>query len=326
MVAGVIGAEEARAGTRTLALLAAPLSAAVLDRLAEGPRRLAELRRETGSPQTTLRARLKELNDVGAVARRRLHPLPGVREHVLVAGAGIELRFVAATLRGWLATAPAGPLEPDGDLARAALKALLDAWAAGLVRAVAERPHTLTEFDAAIEGISRQSLERRLAAARAAGLVEETGGTEEGPAYTASEWLRRAAAPIATAARWERKHLAQASPPIAPTDAEAGFLLAIPLLALPAEVSGSCRLAVEFDEGGEDRLAGVTVRAEAGRVVSCIPRLESGPSAWASGPPPAWLRVAIEADPNRLQLGGDTRLARVLLDGLNRTLFPPRLI
>ncbi|HEX5762976.1 MAG TPA: winged helix-turn-helix transcriptional regulator [Solirubrobacterales bacterium] len=326
MLAGSIGLEVEGPGARTLSLLATPLTVAVLEELALGARRLVELRRGIGSPpQTTLRARVRELSDVGAVAKRRLHPFPSVREHVLTNGAGTELRFVAHTLESWLRGAPDGPLELGGERAHAAVKALADAWSGGILRFVAERPTTLSELDAAIDGLSRQSLERRLLALSEAGLVEVAGGERE-PSYRATEWLRRAAAPLVTAIRWERKHQEAITPPVGVAEAETGMLLALPLLRLPAEVSGRCRLGVEIERGGERRLAGVTVRVEGGEVVSCRPRLEREAEASASGPPSAWQRVAIEASPERLELGGETRLVRAVLDGLNRTLFPPRLI
>jgi DNA-binding HxlR family transcriptional regulator len=326
MVGGTIGADGQKAGAHTLGLLATPFATAVLDELARGPRRLAELRRATGSPQTTLRARLGQLGEVGAVAKRRLHPFPSVREHVLINGSGTELRFVAATLADWLARGPGGGLELGGEPARVVVRALSEGWSAGIVRVLAERPASLPDLRLGSEGLSAQSVERRLLALRDATLLEEVDGGPGQVTYAATEWLRQAAAPLAAATRWERKHLPTATPPIGPDEAEAGFLLAAPLLRLPAEASGSCRLGVEFQDGSERRLAGVTVEAERGRIVSCSSRLESNPAAAATGPPAAWLRVTIEAQPDRLELAGDTRLARVLLDALNRTLFPPRLI
>jgi DNA-binding HxlR family transcriptional regulator len=326
MVVGLIGTEGQRAGASALSLAAAPLNAQILDELARGARRLVELRRETGSPpQTTLRARVRQLSEVGAVAKRRLHPFPSVREHVLVNGAGTELRFVAATLEAWLAGAPSGRLELGGESAQAAVKALVEGWSAGILRVVAERSVSLADLEEAIGTLSAPALERRLFALRDAGLVEATGEAGQ-ETYRVTEWLRSATAPLVVAIRWERKHLPTATLPVGPDEAEAGLLLALPLLRLPTEISGRCRLGVEFDAGGERSLAGVTVEVERGEIVACRARLDGEPTAAASGPPTAWQRVAIEAHPDRLQLSGETRLARAVLDGLNRTLFPPRLI
>jgi DNA-binding HxlR family transcriptional regulator len=328
MVAVGYGTQVERAGAHALRLLAAPFTAPILDELARGSRRPAELRRQIGSPpRTALRARLGQLSDVGAVEKRRLHPFPSVREHVLANGPGTELRFVAATLAGWLAGAPGGSLELGDEPARDAVQALVEGWSTGILRIVAERPVTLDELNAAVDGgLSLPSLRRSVSALREAGLLEVGGEDGQAGSYRVNEWLREATAPLVTAIRWERKHLPAATRPVGPDDAEAGLLLAMPLLRLPAEISGSCRLGVEFGDGAERRFAGVSVEVERGEVVSCHPSLDGDPAAFASGPATAWQRVAIEAQPDRLELGGDTRLARALLDCLNQTLFPPRLL
>jgi DNA-binding HxlR family transcriptional regulator len=321
---GGIGFEGERAGLRTLRLLAAPLSATILDELARGPRHLRELRRELGSPPArTLRGRTAELSRAGAVVKRRPHPFPSVREHVLANGPGTELRFVADVLRGWLASAPDGPLELGGESAGAAVDAVAEGWATGILRAVATRPTAAAELGSRSGSLGAASLERRFMALRDAGLLAEARSSGRHRAYAASDWLRRAVAPLAAAIRWEAKHLPGLTPPVGPDQAETGFLLAIPLLRLPVELSGSCRLGVEFGEGRERRLAGVTLEVDRGAVVSCEARLESGTAGSATGPPHAWLRLAIEADPSRLDVDGDRRLVLPVLDGLNRALFAP---
>lgn len=318
------GANGERTGARVLALLATPLTARILLKLSEGPKRLVELRRETGSPpQTTLRARLKELGQVGAVAKRRLHPFPSIREYVLAGQRGRELRFVATTLEGWLARAPHGPLPLGSSTAQAAVKALLEGWSSTMLRALGDRPLTLTELNGLVRSLDYPALERRLAAMRLARQVEPRQDRDDGTPYAVTEWLRQGVAPLAAAVRWERHHLPGETARIAPLDVEAGFLLALPLLGLSPEFSGSCRMGVEFAEGGESSLAGVTVGVEAGRIASCATRLDGSPSAWVTGPASAWLRVAIEADPGKLELGGEERLALALLDGLNKALFVP---
>lgn len=315
---------EVRTGARILTLLAAPSNRFILHKLSQGPRRLVDLRREASSvPPTTLRGHLRQLSEIGAIAKRRLHPFPSVREYVLTGPAGRELRFVATTLESWLANAPDGPLSPDDEIARAAVKALVEGWSSTMLRALAPGPLTLTELDRLIGSISYPALDRRLAAMRLAGQVEARPSQGKGTPYAVTEWLRRGVAPLTAAVRWERHHLPDETAPIAPLDAEAGFLLVMPLLKLPAELTGSCRMGVEFGDGGERRLVGVTVGIDQGRVVSCTTRLESNPGSWATGPVAAWLRNAIEADPHRLELGGDRRLARALLDGVNRALFHP---
>jgi hypothetical protein len=128
-------------------------------------------------------------------------------------------------------------------------------------------------------------------------------------------------APLAAAARWERLHARETTAPIGRLDVEAAFLLAVPMVALPEELGGDCRLAVETRGGGERRMAGVRVRVEAGRVVSHVTSLEGPADAWASGSADDWLRAVIDRDRAGLEIGGDCRLAADLVDGLHDVLF-----
>lgn len=313
-----------RAGALTLSLLATPLHPEILGELSRGPRRLSELRRQTGSPpQTTLRARLEQLGELGVVAKRRINLLPSVHEYGLTSPAGRELLFVLTSLEGWLASAPEEPLRFSGEGGQAATRALAESWSSTMLRALAAGPASPMELDRQIGPLGQPLLERRLDELRKAGLIAGRSSVGGRTSYEITAWLRKGTGPIAAAARWERRHLPHATAPIRPIDAEAGFLLAMPLLKPPPELSGSCRLGVEFGDGTERCLAGVTVEVAGGRVISCTTRLESSPTAWATGPSEAWMRTTIEADPDRLELGGDRRLVRGLLDGLNQVLFGP---
>ncbi len=315
---------EGRAGALALALLATPLNQEILEELSRGPRRLSELRHQTGSPpQTTLRARLKQLGELGVVARRRLNLFPSVREYELTSLSGRELMFVVTSLEGWLASAPQEPLTFRSESGLGAIEALAESWSSTMLRTLATGPTSSVELDRKIGLLSKGSLERRLDALWNAGLVAKGNSAAGRISYEITDWLRKGTGPIAAAARWERRHIPHATAPIRPIDAEAGFLLAMPLLKPAPELSGSCRLGVEFGNGKERRFAGVTVEVAGGRVVSCVTQLESSPAAWATGPPGAWLRTAIEADPNRLELGGNPRLVSGLIDGLNQVLFGP---
>jgi len=108
--------------------------------------------------------------------------------------------------------------------------------------------------------------------------------------------------------------------PIDAPDVEAALLLALPLLELPGDLSGFCRLTVELD--GEPPQAGATARVESGRVAALDPE-EAPPEAdaWTSGSAEAWLDTLIEPDAKRVRTGGDKRLARLLLDAMHERLF-----
>jgi DNA-binding HxlR family transcriptional regulator len=310
----------ARSGARTLGLLAVSLNGVILRSLSTGPKRQVELRHESGSPaQSTLRAHLNALEGIGAILKHRRSAFPGSVEYEL-AEPGRELGFVSLALERWLAEAPEGPLELREEAGGAAVKALADGWSSTMLRALSARPLSLTELDSLIGALNYPSLERRLGAMRLCGLVEAVPGNGKGTPYAVTDWLRRGIGPLGAASRWERRNVPAETAAIGRIDAEAALLLALPLLQLPVGLSGACRLVVELSSGGEGESAVITALARDGRIVSCVARSEDA-DAWAAGSPNAWFRAAIEADPSHLELGGNSRLARALLEGLYGALF-----
>lgn len=311
------GGNGARSGAQTLLLLAPPLNVAILRALADGPRQQAELRREAGSPaQTTLRAQLRRLAEIGAVERRRRNRFPGVVEYELNPS-GRDLLFVVDVLDRWLDRAPDGPLSLGDGGARAAIKALAEGWSTTMLRALAAGPLSLTELDGLIVALSYPSLERRLAAMRLADLVERCAGSGRGTPHAVTAWAREGVAPLVAAARWEQDHLPSRAA-IARLDAEAAFLLAVPLLRLRSDVSGSGRMAAAIRGSDGPRPAGVTVAVEKGEIVSCTTRLGRSADAWALGSPAAWLDAVTGSEANEVVLGGKTELARALLSSLRK--------
>lgn len=314
----------ARCGAQTLSLLSSPRICIILRRLSEEPQRQVDLRRAAGSPaQTTMRSHLRTLEQIGAVSKHRRNAFPGSHEYELEP-AGRELLFVMASLDRWLARAPEEPLELGTDAARAAVKAMVEGWSSTILRALAARPLSLTELDLVIGALSYPSLERRLGAMRLAGQVEVVSGSGKGAPYVATDWLRSGVGPLGAAARWEQRNLPTETAPVGRLDAEAGFLLMMPLVQLPETLSGVCRLAVELEEDRGAQPAGATVTIEHGRAVSTSTRLEGSPDGWARGSVSAWFRAAIEAEPGELEIGGDRRLAGAVLDSFYGALFDPR--
>lgn len=308
-----------------MSLLSTPLNAHVLQALADEPKSLVDLRRAAGSPpQTTMRGHLKALTSAGILERRRVNDFPGSVDYEL-RRPGQDLLPVVEVLRGWLAVSPEGELELGTPAAKSAIKALVEGWSAGVVRALAARPFSLTKLSSIITGLSYPALERRLGAMRLAGLIEPCPGVGRGTHYKASEWLRCAIAPLAAAARWERQHLPEQTTPIGKIDIESAFLLALPLASLPGGQTGDCRLVVEMrNRQGETRLAGAMSRVKDGRVVSCVARLDGEATAYLSGSAGDWLRAVFEDDKRGLDAGGDCDLAFALLDGLHSVLFRAR--
>ena len=153
---------------------------------------------------------------------------------------------------------------------------------------------------------------------RLAQLVEPQLGERRGTPYSATDWLRQAVVPVASAAAWERRYRPIDVQPIGRLGVEAAFLLAIPLVEMPEEFAGRYRLAVELQGKSAPLFAGALVSFEDGRVVSCTSRLEGPASGWVSGSPNAWLRRMTGASQNGLELGGDVSLADAVLEALQK--------
>jgi DNA-binding HxlR family transcriptional regulator len=319
-----------RAGAHALSVLAVPLNVQVLQALEEEPTSLIDLRAAAGSPpQTTIRCTLRALAEMGLLERRRQGDISGSAEFGM-AQPGRELLEVADVLQEWLTRSPQGPLVLGSPSAKSAVKALAEGWSTAIVRALSAKSLPLTELSKLISDLSYPSLERRLTAMRLAGQIERAPGSGRGTPYVVTDWLRLALAPLTAAARWERDHLPDQDVPVGRIDVEAAFLLAVPMLRLPQDLSGTCRLAVELrGGGGKIRFAGVQVGIEGGRMVSCVSRLEGKADGWATGPVAAWLWAASAGEPDRLEIAGDRRLVTKVLGSIHRAAFrrpsgPPR--
>ena len=313
-----------RAGATVLSLLSVPLNVHLLTALGDEELALADLSRAVGHPPaTTLRSYLKALADLGVVERRQETDFPGTVAYSL-ARPGKRLLLVASAVRNWLREAPDGPIALGDPAAKSAIKALAEGWNATIIRVLAARPLALTELAKLIASISYPTLERRLAALRRNGQLQarRNGNGSRGTPYEATDWLRRAAAPLTAAVAWEREWAPAQTKALSRIDIEAIFLLAIPLLELPEEFSGRCRLAVEMRAGGEPEYAGAMVTVEAGRPASWVARLEGDSDAWAGGTVSGWLGWLSGDSDRALEVGGDSALGRAVLETLRHNLFP----
>jgi DNA-binding HxlR family transcriptional regulator len=267
-----------------------------------------------------MRARLKGLADAGVIAAPRNGDVArGSFEYQLTA-AGEDLLVVTDILERWLAESPDASRPFGGAGAKAAIGALVEGWSAAVLRALAAKPFSIADLDSLIRDFNYPALERRIAAMRLAGQVEAiAAGGRETP-YAVTAWLRRGVAPLLAAIHWEAMHIGDGAP-MAGIDAEAVFLLIMPLLKLEGNLLGTCRLAVELPNGREQRLAGALVGVQNGAVVGCTSRISGSADAWASGSVGAWLQALVEGDITSLELGGNGRLVRALVGGFHRVLF-----
>jgi DNA-binding HxlR family transcriptional regulator len=325
---GISTSTQVRAGGTVLSLLAGPLCAPILRAHLEGPLRLPDLReRIGGAAQTTLRGQVGNLRSIGALERQVRSGMPYTVENQLT-DAGRSILAVADLVEAWLSRAPQGPIVLGSESSKGAIRALVAGWGSTVLRALSARPLSLTELDGVITDVSYPSLERRLSAMRAARQIEvEPNSQGKSKPYAVTEWTRQAVGPLVAAGRCECQHLAEVTDPLARIDIEAAFLLAVPLVALEANRSGSCLLAVNTatgeGDGAAQQVAGVHVEIARGEVVSCDSRLEQAPGTWALGTVDAWVDAILDGNLENLRTGGaDRDLAESIIRGLNRALAP----
>lgn len=299
-----------------------PLNVAILEALAKKSKSLVALRRAGGSPPTTTMQRhLQTLARAGALERRGKDRFSGAFVFGLTP-AGQGLVGLGAVLQAWLAVAPEGELKLGSEAAGRKIGALVDGWTAGIVRVLAAGPLSLAELDRLNRGASQATLEDRLTAMGRAGLIELIpAGDGEEACYQPTTWLRHAIAPLAAAAHWEQRNGLEGASPISRLEIESAFLLSTPLLSLPRNLSGTCRLVVEVQAPGGSKQAGVFVTVEHGQITSCVTRIKGQAESWVSGCPTAWLHAVIGGDAESLDVVGSGPLPAALLAGFHTALF-----
>jgi DNA-binding HxlR family transcriptional regulator len=312
-----------RAGGTVLTLLSSWFNLEALRGLADQPQSLQDLMRRLGfPPRSTARLYLRTLTELGAVERHPRDEFPTSVDYEITT-AGRSLLVVTETLQAWLNASPSGPKELGTTPAKSAIKAFAEGWGSNIVRALASRSLSLTELDTLIPRVSYPSLERRLTAMREAGLIAQRPSAGRANPYSVTPWLRRAVVPLAAAVGWERRFAAKSTPDLRRLDVEATFLLVTPLLDLPANLAGRCRLAVEVHDGTGPTFAGVLVSVEDGEPISVAPNLEGEADAWVSGNPLAWLGELDGSLAGKLELGGRKRLADAIVTAIGRTGLQP---
>lgn len=278
---------------------------------------LIDLRRAVGSPpQSTIRVYSRTLAELGVLEQQRQRELAASSLYSLTPS-GQALLKVAELLQEWLDESPDGSIPLGSTPAKSTVRALVEGWSTNIVRALAAQPLSLTQLNRLIPKVSYPSLERRLAGLRLANLVEPQPGNGRGTPYCVTRWLQQAVVPLAAAAGWERKYMPEETTAIGRLDVEAAFLLAVPLMALPGNLTGRCRLSVEVRGGSSPVFAGVSMSIEDGRVVSCSSKLEGEAGGWASGTPMEWLRRMNGHPGEGLEVGGDVGLVLTITDALH---------
>lgn len=311
----------ARAGTLTLLFIAGSADREVLLEMLEGALEGGRLGPPDGdfpegeevleedSPE-------EDTNDPDPSDPAKFLPPIGPDTRLRASSKGEQFLYVAFILERWLRNCPAGALEL-GPAGAEAIASLVCCWSATVTHALASEPMTLTELDRAVQILSYETVEEHVEAMERVDQVEALPGDGE-TRYALTDWAREGFAAIAAAVRME---LHYPEPDVAPPDmldVDAAFQLALPLLELPEELAGSCRLDV-WVPGGLP--IGAMAEIEAGRIVSASPLLDENAHTRISGTPVEWLDTLVDSRSLRLSVSGDLNLVEGLLIGLHETLF-----
>ncbi len=276
----------------------------------------------------TMRAGTQLLLMAANPVKRRI--LREMIEHPLDAGPGCEYRvttsgrealFVGFVIERWLQSAPHGPLPFESQEAERAVAALAEGWAKAAMHALAREPLTFEALHSQVEGLGRRPLKRQLTAMLETGQVKRRAAGNGEPVYAITDWLRAGIAPLIASARLERREPKEGMAPIDALDVEAGFRCSLPLVQLPRELSGTCRLGINLEDDESGCLTGVTARIEQGRVVSARAGLGGESDAWAAASIGDWLDTVIEPETKLVRTGGDRWLTHAVLDALHKALF-----
>jgi len=261
-----------------------------------------------------------ELLESAAPSLRQSSGQLGPHSRLRTSSKGEEFLFVAHSLERWLRRCPSGPLEL-GLRGAYALAPLVCCWSATVTHALAPEPLTLVDLDRTVQLLDYETVEEHVEAMVRSGQVEALPGSGA-TRYGLTNWGREGISPIVAAVLFERHYPEDDVLPPDVFDAEAAFQMALPLLRLPPDLRGTCRLGVQIP-GDEPLLAGATVEVSRGSVLSSSPLLDEEPETWATGSPLDWCETVVDPSAAKIASGGDTELTGALIQALHKTLFGP---
>jgi DNA-binding HxlR family transcriptional regulator len=306
--------------------LAAPLNLEILTTLADSPRSASGLLGALGQPpRTTAHKRLRELAELGALQRRRQSEFPCEVSYELTPD-GVRMLELARALGRWLAEEPKGGVSLGSPRAKRLIHTLVAGWNSSIISALAARPLSLTELNRLIDSVPYPSLERRVIALRESGLIQVARGGGRGTPYEATDWLRRAIAPLLAAATFEQRPGTAAR--LRADEVWAALLLAAPLARLGPGSEGTLVIAVYSQTAGlaPDRggLTGITLQICEGRVEECLAEIDDAAPTWVLGSPDYWAEALLNGAIGRLRIGGETpQLGAEVVTGVHRRLADP---
>jgi DNA-binding HxlR family transcriptional regulator len=314
-------------GEGFLSLLADDRTVALMEALCDGPLERVELERRLGYGGKALGNRLSRLEEMGVLSSRPLRH-DGRRRESLLSARGRELFEIGAELALLVDVVGAERAEARASLA----KSFADPWDRAIVRVLVGGPQSFNGLRRALQGLDhagvgappRQAdaggLSRRLRRLEQLGLVGRMPASRRGAAlYALGKDAWRLGRVSALAARWRWRWTTPGKAP----------RLAGDLLGLAKLVAERVHVAAGAGEGvvvlhvrapqGMEGWADVVV-AVAGKRISVLHVPVGGPSARIQAFPDGWCEALLWGDLEGVEIEGDVRLARELLQGLANVL------
>ncbi len=315
---------EDQLGARALKLLAEEQMVAVLERLAGGALRPAELERRLpdGGHSVVMRRlhRLLERKLVtyehrpGRPPHPRSAPVPH-EAHYELTGAGRALLEITAGAGRWEQSwrPRAERRGPPGALA---IKLTADEHTREIALLLADRPQTTNDLDERTPGLGRSALRRRLRELVLAGLLERSDGGRIPRLCELTDGARHLALVAMLAGRWEWLWSRPAHPAPGRDLGELLRMLA-PVARTPEQIAGTCRL--RFDAGGADD-QDIHLAARAGGVLALSGAPAAAPEAVGHAPPAIWCDALLGRD-GPIAASGDQKLLAAVIAALSAALL-----
>ncbi len=307
-----------------LRLLSAGATGAILMALGEGPLRTKQLtERVPGYSPRTIYRYAGKLTELDVIEREEEPGVPSKVVHTLSDPCGNELyqlirRFADASMTQL----------SDGTFdaqSWASLGLLADLWESGMVEELACEPRSPTDLARGPHGLSYHQVNRRAGLFTASGFLSDRPGAGRRRCYALTEKTRRTMGLIVGIGRWRHHHVvAKDEEGMALEEMTTVVRTALPLVKAPQYLGKALKFHVLTEDeafGGEGRVIWAEVDGD-DSLHGCA---DPTPSAdgWARGKVKNWIPAILDADPQRILLGGDEALVGDCLARVHDALWAP---
>ncbi len=311
-------------GVRALKLLAEEWMAAVLEGLADGALRPAELeRRLPDAGHSVVMRRLRHLLDSKLVTYEHL---PGQPPHAHSAGipheahydltdAGRALLEVTAEAGRWEQTWASQDerRDPAGTLA---IKLTADEHMRKITLLLVDGPLCTTDLDTRTPDLCRSALRRRLRDLVLAGLLERRDGGRIPLLYELTDGARHLALVAMLAGRWEWQW-SRPEHPAAGSDLNALLHMLAPVAHISEPMAGICQLHLDAGGAGDPD---IYLAARAGNVLALAGAPAAPPEAFGHATPEAWCDALLQRE-GPIAISGDQPLLVAVIGALSTALL-----